>query len=470
MLIDPNIKYPIDYNPHEAYPEYAFDELSKKNDVYESIRKLLYDSGYDNENFGTPDWNPLGEFIKPGDTVVFKPNFVNDINPVEKDITAVVSNASIIRVMVDYCFIALNGAGKIVIGDAPLQNANFNNIVKQIGLKEIVSFYEKEKKFPINIIDFRKEICDRNNPIDKTFQEGDPLGYSIIDLKEDSCHAKRDVNFNNYRVTDYDPKLMKECHNQNNHKYLISNTILSADIIINIPKLKTHRKAGITCALKNLIGINCLKDYLPHHVKGSVEENGDEYLSKSKTKMCLSSLLDYRNKTTIAKTKKLRAINGTIKVFRKLKKIFQKDSFFEGSWYGNDTIWRTILDLNRILIYADKEGVMHNKDQRKIIVLVDGIVAGEKEGPLEPTSKKCGLFILSTNSVACDYTSCYIMGFDSMKIPQINRAFEVKKYPLVKFKKEDIKIILNNNESDLDFIIKSNLKFVPSNGWKDILF
>ena len=470
ILIDSNIEYPLDYNPHKAYPEYAFNKLSKKNKVYESIRKLLYDKGYDKKNFGTNNWNPLGKFIKPGDIVVLKPNFVNDINPVENGITALVSNGSIIRVMIDYCYIALRGDGKIVVGDAPLQNANFNNIINQIGLKEIVAFYEKEKKFPIDIIDFRKEICDRNNPMNKTFQDGDLLGYSIIDLKENSCHANRDVNFNNYRVTDYDPKLMKECHNQKHHKYLISNTILSADVIINIPKLKTHRKAGITCALKNLIGINCLKDYLPHHTKGSVEENGDEYLIKNNIKMCLSSLLDYRNKMSFAKNKSLKILENIIRVVRKLKKNFEKDSFFEGSWYGNDTIWRTILDLNRILIYADKVGVMHDTEQRKVIVLVDGIIAGEKEGPLEPTSKNCGLLILSTNSVACDYVSAYIMGFDSMKIPQINCAFDVKKYPLAKCQKEDIKIVLNNKISDLDSIKKSNLKFIPTDCWRNILY
>ena len=32
----------------------------------------------------------------------------------------------------------------------------------------------------------------------------------------------------------------------------------------SLPKLKTHKKAGITCALKNLIGINGNKEYLPH--------------------------------------------------------------------------------------------------------------------------------------------------------------------------------------------------------------
>ena len=32
------------------------------------------------------------------------------------------------------------------------------------------------------------------------------------------------------------------------------------------------------------------------------------------------------------------------------------NAYAEGSWYGNDTISKTIVDLNRIAIYADKTG------------------------------------------------------------------------------------------------------------------
>ena len=60
----------------------------------------------------------------------------------------------------------------------------------------------------------------------------------------------------------------------------------------------------------------------------------------------------------------------------------------EGSWYGNDTLWRCIVDLNKVLFYSNKKGVMQKTRQRKYLTIVDAIIAGEKEGPLEPTPKR----------------------------------------------------------------------------------
>ena len=48
-----------------------------------------------------------------------------------------------------------------------------------------------------------------------------------------------------------------------------------------------------------------------------------------------------------------------------------------GSWHGNDTIWRAVVDLNKILLYADGEGVMRDTPQRRYYAIVDGVVAGE---------------------------------------------------------------------------------------------
>ena len=53
------------------------------------------------------------------------------------------------------------------------------------------------------------------------------------------------------------------------NEYLLSETVLSADLVVNLPKLKTHKKTGVTLALKNLVGINGDKNLLPHHCVGS---------------------------------------------------------------------------------------------------------------------------------------------------------------------------------------------------------
>ena len=59
----------------------------------------------------------------------------------------------------------------------------------------------------------------------------------------------------------------------------------------------------------------------------------------------------------------------------------------EGDWYGNDTVWRMALDLNRVLFFADRNGVLQERPQRRYFSVIDGIVAGEGEGPLLPTPK-----------------------------------------------------------------------------------
>ena len=65
-------------------------------------------------------------------------------------------------------------------------------------------------------------------------------------------------DYEKVRVTNYNLNLMKEHYNPKKNEYLIPNTILEADVIINLPKPKTHRKAGITGAMKNFVGINGL--------------------------------------------------------------------------------------------------------------------------------------------------------------------------------------------------------------------
>ena len=64
--------------------------------------------------------------------------------------------------------------------------------------------------------------------------------YAIID------------EYEKFRVTSYNPNLMKEHHNPEKNEYLIPNTILEVDVIINLPKPKTHKKAGITGAIMHI--------------------------------------------------------------------------------------------------------------------------------------------------------------------------------------------------------------------------
>jgi hypothetical protein len=74
-------------------------------------------------------------------------------------------------------------------------------------------------------------------------------------------------------------------------------------------------------------------------------------------------------------------MRGCRAIVSRLARVASRDKYLEGGWYGNDTLCRTILDLNRILLYADSRGEMQREIQRRRLFLTDGIIAGEGEGP-----------------------------------------------------------------------------------------
>jgi len=154
----------------------------------------------------------------------------------------------------------LEGKCKIIIGDSPLKKCDFSKVTIENGTKYIVNFYKKHG-IKIELIDFRKEraIIDSSGRIKGIKKlNGDTRGYTVVDLGEDSLLYNIIDDYKKFRVTNYNPNLMKEHHNPEKNEYLIPNTILEADVIINLPKPKTHRKAGITGSMKNLVGINGL--------------------------------------------------------------------------------------------------------------------------------------------------------------------------------------------------------------------
>jgi hypothetical protein len=88
----------------------------------------------------------------------------------------------------------------------------------------------------------------------------------------------------------------------------------------------------------------------------------------------------------------------------------------EGSWFGNDTIWRTIVDLNRILCYADQSGRIMQEPQRCVFNVADLVIAGEGEGPLKPSPKPMGVVVMSDRIWAADRFICRLAGFSETAV------------------------------------------------------
>jgi hypothetical protein len=130
-----------------------------------------------------------------------------------------------------------------------------------------------------------------------------------------------------------------------------------------------------------------------------------------------------------------------------------------------------ILDLNKILLYANPDGTLR-KDQpasrRKYISIVDAIISGEGNGPEAPDRKETGLLIGGTNPVAVDAVCAKLMGFDWTKIPSISNAFCVQHFPICNFAYGDIEVVSASsrwNKRLVDFSPADLFHFKPHFGW-----
>lgn len=448
-------QYPLNspFNPPTQYPEIHSNDTDPSNFIYEMVRDLLIKMELDKGRIGTSEWNPFGEFIAPGNRVVIKPNLVSEPRDNISEPFSIIVHPSILRPILDYCLMALNGEGELVIADAPQADSDFNKILELTNLIEMVEEINQKSKIKIKILDLRQFIFIKEQGVitERMQNNGDPNGYSIINLRSQSCFNCIEDDCCKIYGADYDYDEVQKHHSNNNHEYCVSKTILNADVIINVPKMKTHKKAGITVCLKNLVGINGNKNYLPHHRFGSVGQGGDEYPIPSLKNRINSSItkMGYKFITKIGDKLKLTSVMG--EVYSKLSK-HNIVTVQSGNWCGNDTIWRTILDLNTILFFADKQGMIQKQVQRKYFALVDGIIAGEENGPLFPKSKPCGVIIGGYNPVVIDIVSATIMGFNWKKIPQLVHGSKI-------FAKD-----FSLNRKDIDV----NLKFIPPAGWENI--
>ena len=105
--------------------------------------------------------------------------------------------------------------------------------------------------------------------------------------------------------------------------------------------------------------------------------------------------------------------------------------------------------------------------QRKCLNIVDAIIAGEGEGPMEPDARLCGLLVGGVNAVAIDAILSTIIGFDYKKIPIIAEAFGIVDRPLVNFGPTEVEIRSNDsywNSLKLGIPWKE-FCFAPPSGW-----
>jgi uncharacterized protein (DUF362 family) len=80
------------------------------------------------------------------------------------------------------------------------------------------------------------------------------------------------------------------------------------------------------------------------------------------------------------------------------------------------------VDLNRCLYYSDAKGEHFDAPApvRRVLTVMDGIVAGEGAGPLAPKDVPLGVVLTATDPVALDLAAVRLMGFDEKKLPKLS--------------------------------------------------
>ena len=67
---------------------------------------------------------------------------------------------------------------------------------------------------------------------------------------------------------------------------------------------------------------------------------------------------------------------------------------------------------------------------RQVFNIVDGIVGGEGNGPLDPQAKAVGTILAVVNSVVVDLACARLIGFDYRAMPLLRRSLEDHPLPL----------------------------------------
>ena len=462
------------FHPQQKYPEYGWSEtVCQTNAAYEAVRGCLALAGLDEPRFGTADWNPLAGLVHPGETVLLKPNMVHQRHPRDpQGWRYVITHGSIIRALADYVWKAIGPQGKIILADAPQTDASFSELVRLLGLDRIRDFYRSRHR-NFEIVDLRRAQWTTREDVvvERKPLPANAYGEIAFDLGQRSEFAGH-AGEGHYYGADYDSGVVNAHHSGGRHEYLVAGCAIRADVIFSLPKLKTHKKAGVTASLKNLVGVNADKNWLPHHTEGAPLHGGDEHPNPD---------LKHRSERKAASALRRFALsfpNAGPRMLRLARKIGRpvfgdtEQVIRSGNWWGNDTVWRMCLDLNKIVSYGNADGSFRPAspaNRKRHCVLVDGILAGEGSGPMNPDPFPAGIALFGLHLPSVDATCAYLMGFDPDKVPIIRQAFQCRHLPLAEHRWKDIAVISNHAawNRQLDSIgTGETFHFAPHFAWK----
>ncbi len=344
----------------EKSDDYSFENINR------ALDKMFEGLGFDVNN-------PFSSFISEGMTVFIKPNWVASRWRASCEHTdtiySVITHPNVIEAIADRVALALNGKGRIIIGDNPSIDADFNELMELTGIKRL----ENKYSVPCEIIDMRPLVCTDLQYYGQLHKmkkcDGDPRGNVEVNLGSESLLYEVDSTL--FRGVFNEREETVKSHTGATQLYTYGRSLYDADVYISIPKLKTHQKVGATLNLKGLVGSITQKNQLVHWRVGTPETGGDEYPNQEALEAAKNAKVTHR-----------------------------------GAWPGNDTIWRMVVDLYQGMLKKD----------RKYFSIIDGIIAGEGKGPFCPHSKDARVLIAGDNLLSTDIVAARLMGLNPQKI------------------------------------------------------
>ncbi len=344
--------------------------------------------------------SPLEDLVAPGDTVLIKPNLVGSGE-------AVYSRPEVVRPLVDMAIAA--GATEIYIGDGTAARVSgTSSIVNATDYPELISILSaRHPGISIQFVDLNV-LSD---------------GWHWVSLGSSSSFAGSgytDYDLNSYSGTLYGHTYYETADpqgvNPDGHAlgwYAVNDRVLDADVIINVPKMKTHNLMINTLSLKNLVGFTLRSTY----TEGTAD--------------CL-----YRIAHCIT------GGNGNL------------------YYFNNDIFWRAVCDVNKIVLYADTEGELQAAPQRKYLNVIDGIQAMERS---ENTNTGGGglpcdrnVVLAGIDPVAVDAVASRVMGYDYHQVPVISNASLDSLHPVGTNDPERIAVVGGDIDSTLDHVFMFN--------------
>lgn len=430
-------------------------------DIRKLIKEALIQGG-----LGTLDINrPLADIIEPGMKVLLKPNWVLHYNQSGKTLDCSITHHKFIIAVLKEVIACRPEV--VLIADAPIQRAVFPEIISYDIQNEMKSYGNINTRVEIKdlrgtiAINKRGILYSERNP----YQKEKPICFNLgkDSLLEDITSSK-----GRFRNTSYDPDVMNKAHIKGKHLYRLCTEPFEFDVFLNLPKLKCHGKTGISVALKNIVGINADKDVLPHHRVGGSSWGGDCYNGLKPLKRLSEWFLDQANSRIGYPSYSffIKLVGASIMCHK-----LCRDGDLEGKWYGNDTVWRMVLDLNRLLLYGTKEGEIKETKQRTIYSITDGILSGEHNGPLAPEPLPLGIVTFGSCSSVLDVVHAGLFHFDWEKIPLIRESFRKNdRYPLVFNQPEEITVQtfgkrMSFNPTSKLFGVSAH----PPDGWRNYI-